>query len=1020
MKYDGAVRTRSKVSYLPAYVALERWWLAKRVAVVSPHEPDGPQRLAAAGAGRVLVLGAAQAPSPGVEVWTGPFATPLQLPLRDGSVDALLCIEAYAELGPEDRAALVSEARRVLRTTGVLVIWSADLPGAEALLRANFAEVAVLAQLPWSGFRLAPVGASATADVRLVEDLRTETPLPGPYLVLASATELGPLVQECVLVATMPAAVRPEIIAPAVASSGPTTSAESPAEAPASPPGRPVLAVVPAPKISPVSEPAPPLGPIDEGDVLAALFDRTPSEPEPTKQEPTIDPEELAELREQAALAERLRRERDGLRERAAMLTQELRHAHAQAIDAGAELHELRRRVDTQRANDDEPTAALDGALRDDAAAMTRVLVDEAPAIVTPEAQRPTADVVLDRDRLREELTRRTADLQALETRLWQSEEEVQRERLENVRLVTDVDRLREQVDRSRIVEHERMQELERLGHELRRLELAYAELQGLYTTGDHRLRELEETMERGDDPPELVELEAQVRDLKGERDQAQALERAAIDQARRRDRELAEAARTIRELRRSIEEHASVAANLRGELTVMQVEVEQLGAAVPALQERLRDHQRTILEREEEAAELQRRLEESVAEQQELRQRLRRYKQDLEAATNAKETIEQDLDRLRGEVDAKRRSVEQLQQLVALGAGTGRGTADDHELQALRALLAQQTGEHAERLAQQEQQQRLLNEHQREKLARVQLEASIRAEEQEYLLYQLDTAEQRIWEMTDATDRSAARLAAGLAQLEKQKEQYEDLIDQLEVARTLLAEAQDQIVELARQMASDKAKLARLTLEPGVRVEVEDDEAADGSGFDVLVVDQVEDDEDDMEVAPPLQFDPDRPDPLAGIDFDDDEESMAVRLATPFQLTGAFATATGTRVSHNHDHHGMDDRDQRPTMVFPSDRLHTDDDDDEPVTEPPRRAPFPRPAPQPTAKPLRTLPFLSDDDDMFSIDTDSIEIATPTPTPPPPDRPGFDQKLTDHSNSRIVIEILDDEAWPEDADDKD
>jgi hypothetical protein len=66
----------------------------------------------------------------------------------------------------------------------------------------------------------------------------------------------------------------------------------------------------------------------------------------------------------------------------------------------------------------------------------------------------------------------------------------------------------------------------------------------------------------------------------------------------------------------------------------------------------------------------------------------------------------------------------------------------------------------------------------------------------------------------------------------------------------------------------------------------------------------------------------------------------------------------------------------------------------------------------------LRTLPFLDDDDDdVFSIDTDAIELATPTPAPPRPDRPGFDQKLTDHSNSRIVIEVLEDEAWPEDED---
>ena len=859
--------------------------------------------------------------------------------------------------------------------------------------------------------------------MRLVEDLRTDAPPAGPYLVLASATELGPLVQESVLVATTPESTSTTSTAAAIASEVPA------AEVPAAP-------VTTRPAVLPVSSPVPPLGPIDESDVLAALFDPPPPEPEPPAEPapaesiPAVDPAELIELRE---AVETLRRERDSLRERAATLTQELRHAHAQAIDAGAELHELRRRVDSQR-SDDAPAPVIDSAvLRSDPAALTRVLVDEVAPIVTPEAQRPSADVALDRDRLREELTRRTADLQRLETRLWQSEEEVQRERLENVRLVTDVDRLREQVDRSRIVEHERMQELERLGHELRRLELAYAELQGLYTTGDHRLRELEASMERGDDPPELVELEAQVRELKGERDQAQALERAAVEQARRRERELAEAGRTIRELRRSVEEHASVAANLRGELAVIQVEVEQFGAAVPALQERLRDHQRTILEREEEAGELQRRLEESVAEQQELRQRLRRYKQDLEAVTSAKEVIEQDYGRLRGEVDAKRRSVEQLQQLVALGAGTGRGTASDHELQALRALLSQQTSEHAERLAQQEQQQRLLNEHQREKLARVQLEATIRAEEQEYLLYQLDTAEQRIWEMTDATDRSAARLAAGLAQLNKQKEQYEDLIDQLEVSRTLLAEAQDRIVELERQMASDKAKLARLTLDPGVRVDVEEDDATDGSAFDVLVVDHADDDDDEsMEVAPALQFDPDRPDPLAGIDFDDDEESMAVRLATPFQMTGTFPVVSKQIIAD--DRRRRDD--DRPGMVLPSDRVHIDmDDDDELAPTPAQPRSLPKPAkpsplsplsqtnplnpPRPAPVPARPVQFLADDDDdMFTIDTDSIEIATPTPTPPTPDRPGFDQKLADQSNSPIIIEILDDEAWPEDVDD--
>ena len=1036
-----AVRTRPEVSYLPAYVALERWLLAKRVAVVSPSGLEGPRRLAAAGAARVLVVAAPLEPSPGVEVWAGPLASPLRLPLRDASVDAVLCIESYAGLGADDRAALAEEARRVLRPTGMLAIWSADLPSAQALLKPSFAQVVALGQLRFTGVSLAPVTGSAGGGLRLVEDLLSTAPPAGPFLVLAGAGDLGAMVAECVLVATdadaspatdagdtpVAAAPRPEPPAfgavfgagfrgseqsglapvPAPPAFGETFGERSgalPAFEPSSmrdPPPLREAFMVRTPEVAPAFQTVPPLGPIDESDVLAALFDPPPN---PVAVD-TPSAAEAEALREQI---DGLKRERDGLRERAATLTQELRHAHAQAIDAGAELHELRRRVENQRASLEEaPTPMPELAGGDEAALLTRVLVDEVAPIVAPEAPRPTADVVLDRDRLREELSRRTADLQELETRLWQSEEEVQRERLENVRLVTDVDRLREQVDRSRVVEHERMQELERLGHELRRLEVAYAELQGLYTTGDHRLRELEASVAREDDPPEVVELEEQVRELSAQRDQAQALERAANELARRRERELADAARTIRELRRNVEEHASVAANLRGELAVMQVEVEQFGATVPNLQERLREQQRKTLEREEEAAELQRRLEEAVGEQTQLRGRLRRYKQELEAATAAKEAVEADFDRMRSELDAKRRSVEQLQQLVALGAGSGLGTADDDELQALRALLAQQAGEHAEQMAQLEHQQRQVLEQERERLQRVMLEVSIRGEEQEFLLYQLDTAEQRIWEMTDATDRSAARLAAGLAQLEKQKEQYEDLIDQLEVARTLLAEAQAQIVELERQLASDKAKLARLTLEPGVHVDIEDEENADNSGFDVLVVDRDED--SGMEIAPPIQRDPDRPDPLAGIDFDEDEESIAVRLATSFDITGAFSTSN-LRID-------VDDDPDEPGVVLPSDmRVQIDlDDDDEPETA---VAPAPKPA-GPRRKPmprvLRTLPFLEDDDDLFSIDTDQIELATPTPPAPPPDRPGFDQKLTDHSNSRIVIEVLEDEAWPED-----
>ena len=989
--------------------------LAKRVAVVSPAGPEGPRRLAAAGADRILVLAAGFAASPRVDVWAGPLGPTPQLPLRDGSVDAVLCIESYAALEPDGRAVLVREARRVLRPAGVVAVWSAQRASTEAELQVHFPHVAALGQQRWTGVSLAPVADVPAPGLRLVEDLLLAPPQAGPYLVVASAGELATLLRDCVIVPTAGEATPAQGL--------PVSAAAQPVESRNPVPLPAPLAVLPAavsaeqphsamPGVPGVpAPPAAPSDPADELDMLAALFE-APT-PNMAGAAPTVPPPapsaELAALRQQLAT---LGAEREGLLQKAQVLAQELTQAQAQTIDAQAELHELRRRTDPKSRpevdegpplkSEHEPVAPHDSSL------LTRVLVDEVAPIVTAEPPRPSADVALDRDRLREELTRRTADLQELETRLWQSEEEVQKERLENVRLVTDVDRLREQVDRSRVVEHERVQELERLGHELRKLELMHAELQGLLNTRDQRLRELEASGGRGEHPPEIEALQVQVREFGAQRDQSQALERAASDLARRRERELAEAAKTVRELRRNLEEHASVAANLRGELAVMQVEVEQYGATMPRLQERLRDQQRKTLAREEEAADLQRRLEHAIGEQQQLRQRLRRYKQELEAVASARDGTEVELYRARSELEARRKVVEQLQQIVALGATGGRVSSADEgaELHALRALLTQQASEHAEQLARSEQQHRQMVEGERERLKRLQLEATIRGEEQEYLLYQLDTAEQRIWEMTDATDRGAARLAAGLAQLEKQKEQYEDLIDQLEVTRNLLAEAQAQIVELDRQLASERTKLARLTIEPGVRIDiVEDDESQDTSAFDILMDDPGGRDEDSgMEVAPPIHRDPAQPDPLAGIDFDEDEESIAVRLAgSSFELTGAF-DSVGVQID-------LDEDDGPGGVVLPSDmrvQIDLDEDDEEPVTQPPPAA---------TPKVLRTLPFLDDDEeDVFAIDTDQIELATPTPPPPSSDRPGFDQKFTDHSNSRIVIEILEDEAWPEES----
>ncbi len=148
-----------------------------------------------------------------------------------------------------------------------------------------------------------------------------------------------------------------------------------------------------------------------------------------------------------------------------------------------------------------------------------------------------------------------------------------------------------------------------------------------------------------------------------------------------------------------------------------------------------------------------------------------------------AKQGAEVELFRLRRELEAKHQAIDQLQQIVSLGGqphGPGHGPAVRRRPRrdACRCAASWPT--------------RPPSTPRRWPAARPSISGSsstsgpacvalasrrgIRAEEMEYMLFQLDTAEQKIWEMNDATDRSAARLAAGLAQLEKQKERYEDL----------------------------------------------------------------------------------------------------------------------------------------------------------------------------------------------------------------------------------------------------
>ncbi|MBZ5708293.1 methyltransferase domain-containing protein [Nannocystis pusilla] len=955
---------------------------------------------------RVLVLGGDCPAEPGLEVWSGPLELS-HLPLRDRSIDAVTCIEGGVTHDPTARHALMVEARRVLREGGILALGVEPDPThlweIEDDLRGVFTHVAALAQLEWQGVSLAPLlpappGEALTAALR--EGLLDE-PLPiQRYLVLASQTELEAPLRECIIVPTGPVApLTPaiEVVEVTVVGPAPLPPEPEPEPEPAENTDFDLVALfaaesasallgVPTPRVhepsTPETLPPPSPQPLE------------PPAPEPesaTKVVVAVDPAVLAELEQLREIVNNFSTERESLLAHAVKLASDLDRVREEKARTDAELHAARQRLESlQHVQEDSRLHSLAALMRrpdPDTTVATHELVDEVAPLAAPESGRATADAAIDRNRLREELARRTGELQELETRVLQQEEEIRREHLENVRLVTDVDRLREQVERSRAIEQDRVLELERLGHELRKLEMDHAELQGLYNTQEQRLRTREESgAHKGavptiDSSARLLELEK----ITAQRDQLRAREKAAADIVRRRDRELADATRTVRELRRSVEDHATLAAQLRGELAVLQVHIQRLEETVPSLQERLRDQQRKTIEREDESAELQRRLEEGVAEQEHLRGRLRRQRQDMEALAGAKQGAEVELFRLRRELEAKHQAIDQLQQIVSLGAsrmGQATGPLSDAaraELLSLRGELADQAAEHAEALARSEAEHQRIVEHERARLRRSRLEAGIRAEEMEYMLFQLDTAEQKIWEMNDATDRSAARLAAGLAQLEKQKEQYEDLADELDVTRNLLVEAQAKIAELERLLDSERARLARVSLAPAT---ISDGPDTSGS-FDVTV-DEPEPEPGDSIVAPVIRHYPDDRDPLAGIDLDDESEpvSLAVRLA------GGSAADSG-----DFDMGSLGSAEvSSPVFRLPSDDdVDLDDDADTPTR-------------------VVLVPD-EEEDEVFSIDTEWGELDDDKRSAG--GRAGYERDL---SNQRIVIEVLEDEAWPNDG----
>lgn len=458
------------------------------------------------------------------------------------------------------------------------------------------------------------------------------------------------------------------------------------------------------------------------------------------------------------------------------------------------------------------------------------------------EKGRMLTEVALDRDRLREELTSRSQEIQKLEERLWSTREDVQKERLENVRLGGEVERLREQVERSHEAEVARAREVERLSGELRKLEVERGELAGLLRSRDEAIARLQRESEAlSSESADLDALRKELSSrgdelgrLRAELEQALGRERETSARARKREEQLSRAGADLEALRKTAEENAALASNLRGELQVKTLEVEQLAASVANLQGQLGEQRRSVDEREDRTVALQRQLEEAASERESLRARLREREQELDDLASTYESSDVEMFKLRRELEVASQANEQLEEALRSELGAD---LEDEEVDTknwpesaisaarrLHAQLAAQTRRHAEQLAARD----AVSSGPatgRDRIRRLQLEVEVRAEEQEQLLGALESAEQKIWEMEDAADRNAARLAAGLAQLEKHKEQLDETLDELEVTRKQLAAAQARALEQERLLASERAKLARA----GVKTASRDDDPLGG-----------------------------------------------------------------------------------------------------------------------------------------------------------------------------------------------
>ncbi len=105
-----------RVYHLPAYLALSRLVLARRVVVVAPKNLEGARQLLRAGAREILIIGADLPPEEGIQVRPELGTT---LPLRDGSVDVVCAIESFGTMPNRRRRELLREPHREGRPDGL-------------------------------------------------------------------------------------------------------------------------------------------------------------------------------------------------------------------------------------------------------------------------------------------------------------------------------------------------------------------------------------------------------------------------------------------------------------------------------------------------------------------------------------------------------------------------------------------------------------------------------------------------------------------------------------------------------------------------------------------------------------------------------------------------------------------------------------------------------------------------------------------------------------------------------------